>query len=120
MIWFYSLTATCFNCGEAACIVCGDCRRDYNAGETVHFCVQCSATVHRNPTRAGHNPEREDWFGELELLSVLCIETSHYVCFSRDHEGRWVFFDSMADRVCELPLLNKPLITSPLPPPLTR
>jgi hypothetical protein len=40
---------------------------------------------------------------ELELLSVLCIETSHYVCFSRDNDGRWLFFDSMADRLCESP-----------------
>ena len=36
----------------------------------------------------------------LQLLSVLCIETSHYVCFTRSDE-RWVFMDSMADRVGE-------------------
>ena len=37
----------------------------------------------------------------LELLSVICIETSHYVCFARQ-EKRWIFFDSMANRVCKL------------------
>jgi ubiquitin thioesterase CYLD len=34
----------------------------------------------------------------LQLLSVLCIETSHYVCFTRS-EDKWIFMDSMADRV---------------------
>ena len=37
----------------------------------------------------------------LQLLSVICIETSHYVCFTRS-EQRWIFMDSMADRVGEL------------------
>lgn len=36
----------------------------------------------------------------LQLLSVICIETSHYVCFTRADE-KWVFMDSMADRVGE-------------------
>ena len=41
---------------------------------------------------------------KLQLLSVICIETSHYVCFTRtgDH---WLFMDSMADRVGESILL---------------
>ena len=37
----------------------------------------------------------------LQLLSVLCIETSHYVCFTRitgSGKDEWVFFDSMAER----------------------
>ena len=37
-----------------------------------------------------------------QLLSVLCIETSHYVCFTRitgsSGKDEWVFFDSMAER----------------------
>ena len=37
--------------------------------------------------------------GKLQLLSVLCIETSHYVCFTRVNENDWVFFDSMAERL---------------------
>ncbi len=38
---------------------------------------------------------------------MICIETSHYVCFTRDPrddiegKGKWIFFDSMADRQCE-------------------
>ena len=39
--------------------------------------------------------------GTLQLLSVLCIETSHYVCFTRitgSGKDEWVFFDSMAER----------------------
>jgi len=38
--------------------------------------------------------------GTLQLLSVLCIETSHYVCFTRimgSERDEWVFFDSMAE-----------------------
>lgn len=37
----------------------------------------------------------------MELFAVLCIETSHYVCFVKcgyDLESPWCFFDSMADR----------------------
>lgn len=37
---------------------------------------------------------------KLQLASVLCIETSHYVAFARAQcANKWVFFDSMADRV---------------------
>ena len=38
---------------------------------------------------------------QLELVSVLCIETSHYVSFNRVGpmgSEQWVLFDSMADR----------------------
>uniref|UniRef100_A0A183EK65 Ubiquitin carboxyl-terminal hydrolase CYLD n=1 Tax=Gongylonema pulchrum TaxID=637853 RepID=A0A183EK65_9BILA len=37
---------------------------------------------------------------KLQLASVLCIETSHYVAFVRAmNANKWLFFDSMADRV---------------------
>lgn len=68
------------------------------------FCNDCNDRVHRHKSRASHKREkcRElNEVGELELLSVLCIETSHYVCFTRDSEERWLFFDSMANRVRE-------------------
>ena len=93
---------TCFICGETAPNNCSECMGDFNAKDTVHFCDECNARVHKNPKRVAHKPDRED-LPELELLSVLCIETSHYVCFSRDNNGRWLFFDSMADRLCESP-----------------
>lgn len=38
----------------------------------------------------------------MELFSVMCIETSHYVAFVKTGSGensQWVFFDSMADRI---------------------
>lgn len=38
---------------------------------------------------------------EMELFAVLCIETSHYVCFvkcGQESDSPWCFFDSMADR----------------------
>lgn len=37
----------------------------------------------------------------MDLFAVLCIETSHYVCFvkcGQDTDSPWCFFDSMADR----------------------
>lgn len=36
----------------------------------------------------------------MELFAVLCIHTSHYVCFVKYGPGprSWLFFDSMADR----------------------
>ena len=37
---------------------------------------------------------------KLQLLSVVCIATSHYVCFTRSND-RWLFMDSMSDRVGE-------------------
>lgn len=38
---------------------------------------------------------------QMDLFAVLCIETSHYVCFVKCGKGPdapWCFFDSMADR----------------------
>ena len=49
----------------------------------------------------------------LQLLSVVCIETSHYVCFTRA-DGRWVFMDSMADRVgesCDPVMMSRDVIS---------
>lgn len=37
----------------------------------------------------------------MDLFAVLCIETSHYVCFvkcGQELDSPWCFFDSMADR----------------------
>ena len=38
----------------------------------------------------------------LELFAVVCIKTSHYVTFVKcgdSPDEKWLFFDSMADRV---------------------
>lgn len=39
---------------------------------------------------------------KMQLFAVICIQTSHYVSFVRTGKGRdakWIFFDSMADRM---------------------
>jgi len=67
----------------------------------------CSHRQHNHPSRQNHRLHQlkptgtDDDFdtGKLQLLSVLCIETSHYVCFTRVTENEWVFFDSMAERL---------------------
>lgn len=44
----------------------------------------------------------------MELLAVVCIETSHYVSFVKCASGPdapWCFFDSMADRKGEFLLI---------------
>ena len=46
-----------------------------------------------------HGSSNDIKTGKLQLLSVLCIETSHYVCFTRATRNDWVFFDSMAERL---------------------
>ena len=78
---------------------------DFTTNNVVYFCENCSDLAHGQKTeRAGHKVTEvtPDLGGvnELDLLSVICIETSHYICFTRSEE-RWVFFDSMASRVGE-------------------
>ena len=95
---------TCFICGDPAWNTCADCTGVFKGGDEVHFCDECDGRVHKRKSRVNHKREQCTELlqaGELELLSVLCIETSHYVCFTRDSEGRWLFFDSMANRLCE-------------------
>jgi len=74
--------------------------------DPVHFCRGCSGSIHGHPHRKYHKVEMLQVAGmRLELLSVICIETSHYVCFTRAEE-RWIFFDSMANRVCKYLVCN--------------
>ena len=78
----------------------------------VYFCNSCCSQVHGSsetpaPEQVIQRCDKEatDIFPTLNLLSVICIETSHYVCFTRTlahDQKRWIFFDSMADRVCKL------------------
>lgn len=54
-------------------------------------------------TARDHSPEKGEELHEehtMELFSIMCIETSHYVAFVKAGQGEndWVFFDSMADR----------------------
>ena len=49
----------------------------------------------------------------MELVAVVCIETSHYVSFVRcgdSPRAPWCFFDSMADRKGELEQFQSKII----------
>ncbi|KAG9510501.1 Ubiquitin carboxyl-terminal hydrolase CYLD [Fragariocoptes setiger] len=50
----------------------------------------------------------------MDLFAILCIETSHYVCFVKcdnDPDAPWCFFDSMADRKGEQNGYNIPEVS---------
>ena len=73
--------------------MCYDCQMD--------FCQFCMNTWHSHPKRCEKLHDIADNRIKLKLLSVICIETSHYVCFTRvtgSEKDQWVFFDSMAER----------------------
>ena len=81
--------------GTEFCADCGTLQQECNS--SCYFCKdrRHHHLVSRYPYNDVDNP------GRLRLLSVLCIETSHYVCFTRvQGSGRneWVFFDSMDER----------------------
>ena len=95
----------CFICGDSAGKECSECISFFASVHVVYFCEECSQAAHVKCTnREGHVVKDvvadAGGVNELDLLSVICIETSHYICFTRS-EDRWVFFDSMADRVSE-------------------
>ena len=33
----------------------------------------------------------------LHLSAVLCIQSSHYVCYAKTANAKWLFYDSFAD-----------------------
>ena len=96
-------------CNKPSSYVCNDCNNEpsLQANKKLYFCNNCLDLWHNHPNRQSHRPHRlkstgtDNDFdtGKLQLLSVLCIETSHYVCFTRATENEWVFFDSMAERL---------------------
>lgn len=60
-----------------------------------------SEAVSRYSNRHSNVKDREIPRIYMELFAVLCIETSHYVCFVKcgyEPNSPWCFFDSMADR----------------------
>ena len=89
----------CYVCGKAGKWTCSQCDGSF-------FCDNCKVAWHKHPGRENHDIKISQEnaaieIGKLQLLSVLCIETSHYVCFTRITDGEksdWVFFDSMAER----------------------
>ena len=98
-------TDKCTVCEQPAKKICNKCSHDENQNSSPYFCNSfvCWTKVHK-AADGDHTIQpcdesvcRQEIY-EMELLSVICIETSHYVCFTRS-EDRWVFFDSMANRV---------------------
>ena len=96
-------------CGEPSSQKCSDCSSELPPAFDgfVYFCSTCALRTHTKKSRKDHklqdaiDTDRLDLY-KLDLLSVICIETSHYVCFTRDsNTGTWIFFDSMANRVCK-------------------
>ncbi|XP_076671657.1 ubiquitin carboxyl-terminal hydrolase CYLD isoform X1 [Andrena cerasifolii] len=106
----------CTVCGKLAEFECKECYGQCGVGlESIAFCLQCLEKVHRHERRTNHAPKKLVVPMEfsilqehcpvprlyLELSAVVCIETSHYVCFVKcgpGSEAPWCFFDSMADR----------------------
>ena len=80
--------------------VCNDCSSQKS--QMRFYCSACSPQWHQSYCDHQHFLYNNDFdTGTLQLLSVLCIETSHYVCFTRitgSGKDEWVFFDSMAER----------------------
>lgn len=103
----------CFICGQPAEHECLQCLPDrkLQPGRIKQYCSICSSQVHRHHSRRGHTPkvltvaasqaaDAPVSRSTMELFAVLCIHTSHYVCFVKYGPGSrsWLFFDSMADR----------------------
>ncbi|CAI4229137.1 unnamed protein product [Auanema sp. JU1783] len=99
----------CFSCNKPAegmCPECFLCKRVFLT--EVSFCVNCFKKNHLNAGEGDHHmrefypsarPVKKAHVHKMTLSAVLCIETSHYVAFVRHAStGRWLFFDSMADR----------------------
>ena len=91
--------------------VCYNCPKDLfnNTDPYIYCCSECDERVHREKERKDHRVEAVNIrpgtsdatnFSKMELLSVICIETSHYVCYTRSGD-KWLFHDSMADRLCK-------------------
>ena len=89
----------CYNCPKEV----------FNSNDPyIYHCSNCNDKAHIR--RKGHRvvdvkirPGTSDatQFSKMELLSVICIETSHYVCYTRSGD-KWLFHDSMANRLCKI------------------
>ncbi|WKY02160.1 hypothetical protein Q1695_015853 [Nippostrongylus brasiliensis] len=113
----------CHGCGKPAegmCPECFLCKR-VTLSE-VSYCVPCSTRVHYNAGEQDHamrlfypsgRPVKKPAVHRMVLSAVLCIETSHYVAFVRSLSGRWLFFDSMADREGLSDGFNVPQVSLP-------
>ena len=108
-LYTFCVVQPCLVCGKPGSVVCEDCSAEKDFAQDkmwCFFCDHCSKNWHSHGIRQTHKPWNKQkcqnfTSGTLQLLSVLCIETSHYVCFTRimgTGGDKWVFFDSMAER----------------------
>jgi len=120
----------CVICGQLAAWECAECYNDQEKGLlSTAFCDnKCFGQIHQHQRRKLHQPVRLDRPAGvsvdvkvpricMELVAVVCIETSHYVSFVRCGDSvrsPWAFFDSMADRKGEQNGYNIPEL-SPAP-----
>ena len=110
-IVFVAAIPKCLVCNENADLACKQCA--VGLSQSSYFCPVCSGQFHAHPNRKDHVLDQNIGGGmegsPLDLISVICIETSHYVCFTKEPSEdpnkphKWIFFDSMANRVCKLP-----------------
>jgi len=121
----------CVICGLLAVWECPACYGDHDTGlASTAFCHTCLHRTHQHKRRQSHKQEKlsrpPGWNKQetqpiprifMELVAVVCIETSHYVSFVRcgdSPRAPWCFFDSMADRKGEQNGYNIPEL-SPAP-----
>uniref|UniRef100_A0A183DX84 Ubiquitinyl hydrolase 1 n=1 Tax=Gongylonema pulchrum TaxID=637853 RepID=A0A183DX84_9BILA len=104
----------CIGCGKLANVMCPECflTQEVLICE-VTYCTICYDRAHCGLDHQPQHLQVSSAFSslslsrrtqipqkKLQLASVLCIETSHYVAFVRAmNANKWLFFDSMADRV---------------------
>jgi len=102
----------CGTCGQPAQWQCKECYLiETNEYSMTFYCNICFGKFHSalrcnndhqpNSVAGSFSPVLLHENCRLELSSVICIESSHYVSFVRVPDGnssRWLFFDSMADR----------------------
>ena len=91
----------CWLCCTAPGVVsCPTCAKEvFRVDDTVALCQECYEKSHTCRDHQTYPHGKVTMFSKMELLSVICIETSHYVCFTCCGD-RWLFHDSMADIEC--------------------
>lgn len=74
---------------------------EYHNQTKTHLSLTPNEAISRFSNRISKTRDREIPRICMDLFAVLCIETSHYVCFvkcGQEPDSPWCFFDSMADR----------------------
>lgn len=103
----------CAICGSAASFKCTDCLNcplfRGNVYNRIFYCADCNLRLHTHSERKNHKStaltnKTTDIHSpiHMNLKSIICISTSHYVSFVRcgkEVDDAWLFQDSMADRV---------------------